>query len=110
MNNKAKKLPISAQSLLEKFPHLKKSKPNKGELVDIACPKCGNRNKFDVVCDVKVTFSDEKFDPIIKRSELTVKDKSVCFCVECGYEGWMYKFRFPFLEDMIKKNEQQNQS
>lgn len=66
-----------AQEFLEKFPGAKR---NEGCLVDIACPYCGSRGPFEIVCSRAFSVHDDGTDDAEDGGDTQWSLNSWCTC------------------------------
>lgn len=74
-----------------------RAQANGGNLFDMACPKCGQRDKLVIAATTGATVSDDETD----TGDLEWEDTSLCHCPCCSFEGTLSLFTFEGLDDML---------
>ena len=89
---------LTLEELIEKHSLLK---PNTNCLLDIACPKCGNRDNFGIVG--KCEFDVEDDGSSGNESDHEWDERAHTRCKECGHEGSLATFTFDGLDEKLEE-------
>jgi len=104
---------MTAAELLAKFPDMEGKHPSDEQesdslLLDMACPACGQRDRFRIafrgLLDVNDDTSDENGDHCWEAT-----DECDCMGHHCAHSATVADFTFPGLDDLIAEQEEPDQ-
>ena len=103
---KTKKLTVP--QLVTKFPAMLKGAENENCLEDMACPVCGQRERFKIEMKAIIEIRDEGTED---HGDTDWDGNSWCECPEseCRHEGKARDFKFKGLDAYIYKNRVDNE-
>lgn len=84
---------MNAKQFREKFPDARR---NRNCLKDFACPKCGNRSRFNIEVSTMMEFRDDGSDD---HGNTEWDMNSFCQCLECGEDGDVKDFTIEGLDE-----------
>ena len=87
---------MNAKQFLRKFPDAER---NTNCLTDMACPKCGNRERFNVEVKTIMELQDMGSGD---HADIEHDATSFCQCLECAEEGTVADFTIEGLDDEIE--------
>lgn len=90
---------MTPQQFHEQFPT--NTTTNANCLLDIACPRCGQRDRFFINANVTVEVTEDGTGDIEQGFEWD--ETSHCLCGECKYGNWLAGFMIAGLDDFLSK-------
>lgn len=72
---------------------------NSNCLEGVACPSCGQEDRFKIVARIMCEVTDDGSEPIDGNHEWD--DESVCVCPDCDHTGILKEFQKPDIQDKI---------
>lgn len=93
-------LPDTAEELLKKFPKMEHCDAlPESCMLDIACPKCGQREAVEVHCMVWATLREDGTE--LDTQDASYEPRSACKCPVCEHEAELLDFTFLGLDKLI---------
>jgi hypothetical protein len=90
---------MTPKQFVKKFPEA--NWINQNCLEDIACPHCGNRERFSVEVTTHMEIVDDGTDD---HGDTEWDDESHCRCCDCNEDGAVKDFKIPGLDAYLEGN------
>ena len=91
---------MTPKQLRARFPGLRDQGTRAGNLHDMACPGCGQRESFYITTSCQHDVMDDTAD---ERGDVQWNQKSECSCEKCGHYARVKDFTFPGLDDLLSR-------
>ena len=91
---------MKAEEFVAKFPDAER---NQSWLENIACPKCGQRERFRIEMIIIADVTDDETN---RDGDCQYDDDSYCECGECPNCGKLVVFTIKGLDDLLEEGEE----